>query len=155
MAPAAAPRPAVQRGQHKNVVFFVSSHEDSTFKAEEERKQQNVSGELGINSDSSTRRDNSCLTAANSSSSNLSPQYGQDSFNNLFSNPNQPLHLSHNSTCLHISPNPPDSTSNSKPPTMPLTHREQFGSLYLLVDTAVGILEKEDALQSCRLTSCA
>ena len=26
-APAAAPRPAVQRGQHKNVVFLVSSHD--------------------------------------------------------------------------------------------------------------------------------
>jgi len=36
----------------------------------------------------------------------------------------------------------------------PLSHREQFKSLYLLAD-AVGLLEKEEMLRSCDATSCA
>jgi len=36
-----------------------------------------------------------------------------------------------------------------------LSHREQFRSLYLLVDAAVGLLEKEERLRRCEATSCA
>ena len=91
-----------------------------------------------------------------SSSSSTSPQSAQDPSNNLYSNsnPDQPLDMSRNS-CLFLSLKPSSSSSTSTSPTPPPTHREQFRSLYLLVDAAVGILEKEDALQRCQATSCA
>jgi len=38
--------------------------------------------------------------------------------------------------------------------TTPASHREQFKSLYLLVDAAVGLLEKEES-RRCEATSCA
>ena len=41
------------------------------------------------------------------------------------------------------------------PHMSPLSHREQFKSLYLLVDAAVGLLEKEESLRRCQATSCA
>ena len=43
----------------------------------------------------------------------------------------------------------------SAPHMSPLSHREQFKSLYLLVDAAVGLLEKEESLRRCQATSCA
>ena len=45
-------------------------------------------------------------------------------------------------------------SSNQSPYTNPASHREQFKSLYLLVDAAVGLLEKEESLR-CEATSCA
>jgi len=63
----------------------------------------------------------------------------------------QPIDMSKNSClfqCTHQHTNP------NSPPS-PDSHREQFKSLYLLVDAAVGILEKEDALRRCQETSCA
>jgi len=96
----------------------------------------------------------SSSSSSSSSTSSNSPQSAQDPSNNLYSNPNpdQPLDMSRNS-CLFLALKPSGSTSTS--PTPPPTHREQFRSLYLLVDAAVGILEKEDALQRCQATSCA
>ena len=76
--------------------------------------------------------------------------------NHLYSSPtdpDQPLDMSRNS-CLFLSLKS-STTSTTRSPTPPPTHREQFRSLYLLVDAAVGILEKEDALQRCQATSCA
>jgi ssDNA-specific exonuclease RecJ len=45
-------------------------------------------------------------------------------------------------------------SSNQSHYTNPASHREQFKSLYLLVDAAVGLLEKEESLR-CEATSCA
>lgn len=45
-------------------------------------------------------------------------------------------------------------SSNQSPYTNPASHREQFKSLYLLVDAAVGLLEKEES-RRCEATSCA
>ena len=45
-------------------------------------------------------------------------------------------------------------SSNQSPYTNPASHREQFKSRYLLVDAAVGLLEKEESLR-CEATSCA
>ena len=101
-----------------------------------------------------TSSSSSSSYSSSSSPSSTSPQSAQDPSNNLYSNPNpdQPLDMSRNS-CLFLALKPSGSTSTS--PTPPPTHREQFRSLYLLVDAAVGILEKEDALQRCQATSCA
>ena len=88
------------------------------------------------------------LVTSSPSTTTISPQSTQDpSTNNLYSNPNpdQPLDMSRNS-CLFLSLKSSGSTASTSP-TPPPTHREQFRSLYLLVDAAVGILEKEDALQ--------
>ena len=96
------------------------------------------------------------LVTSSPSTTTISPQSTQDpSTNNLYSNPNpdQPLDMSRNS-CLFLSLKSSGSTASTSP-TPPPTHREQFRSLYLLVDAAVGILEKEDALQRCQATSCA
>ena len=80
----------------------------------------------------------------------------REPYNHLYSSPtdpDQPLDMSRNS-CLFLSLKS-STTSTTRSPTPPPTHREQFRSLYLLVDAAVGILEKEDALQRCQATSCA
>merc|ERR1712038_970923 len=45
-------------------------------------------------------------------------------------------------------------SSNQSPDPNTASHREQFKSLYLLVDAAVGLLEKEESLR-CEATSCA
>ena len=45
-------------------------------------------------------------------------------------------------------------SSNQSQYTSPASHREQFKSLYLLVDAAVGLLEKEES-RRCEATSCA
>ena len=45
-------------------------------------------------------------------------------------------------------------SSNQSPYTTQASHREQFKSLYLLVDAAVGLLEKEES-RRCEATSCA
>jgi len=111
-------------------------------------------GPTPANSNPSTLSLVTSSPSSSSTSSTTSPQSAQDPSNNLYSNPNpdQPLDMSRNS-CLFLSLKPSGSTSTS--PTPPPTHREQFRSLYLLVDAAVGILEKEDALQRCQATSCA
>lgn len=46
-------------------------------------------------------------------------------------------------------------SSNQSPDPNTASHREQFKSLYLLVDAAVGLLEKEESLRRCQATSCA
>jgi len=46
-------------------------------------------------------------------------------------------------------------SSNQSPDPNNASHREQFKSLYLLVDAAVGLLEKEESLRRCEATSCA
>ena len=46
-------------------------------------------------------------------------------------------------------------SSNQSPDPSTASHREQFKSLYLLVDAAVGLLEKEESLRRCQATSCA
>jgi len=109
-------------------------------------------GPTAANSNSSTL---SLVTSSPSSTSSTSPQSAQDPSNNLYSNsnPDQPLDMSRNS-CLFLSLKPTNGSTLTSP-TPPPTHREQFRSLYLLVDAAVGILEKEDALQRCQATSCA
>lgn len=71
---------------------------------------------------------------------------------NTMENVDEPLDMSKNS-CLFKS-----DVKNSPPVSNTSTishHREQFRSLYLLVDAAVGILEKEDASRRCQATSCA
>lgn len=71
------------------------------------------------------------------------------------SDPNQPLDMSKKTNAAF---NPANKCSN---PTLPahlstgLSHREQFKSLYLLVDAAVGLLEKEERSRRCEATSCA
>ena len=90
-----------------------------------------------------------------STTTTASPEPREPS-NHLYSSPtdpDQPLDMSRNS-CLFLSLKS-STTSTTRSPTPPPTHREQFRSLYLLVDAAVGILEKEDALQRCQATSCA
>jgi len=72
--------------------------------------------------------------------------------NQLFESSDQPIDMSRNSNLFQF---PPKSTSATTSNSSISSHREQFRSLYLLVDTAVGILEKEDALQRCQATSCA
>ena len=73
------------------------------------------------------------------------------------SDPNQPLDMSKKTAAF----NPANKCSNSQPQSLPphltagLSHREQFKSLYLLVDAAVGLLEKEERLRRCDATSCA
>jgi len=64
----------------------------------------------------------------------------------------QPIDMSKNS-CLFQCSNQHSTATRSL--SSPESHREQFKSLYLLVDAAVGILEKEDALRRCQATSCA
>jgi len=63
----------------------------------------------------------------------------------------QPIDMSKNSCLFQCSLQ----HSTASPLSSPESHREQFKSLYLLVDAAVGILEKEDALRRCQATSCA
>jgi len=106
-------------------------------------------GPIAANSNPTT------LSLVTSSSFSPSPQSTQDPSDNQYSNPNpdQPLDMSRNS-CLFLSLKPSGGSTPTSP-TPPPTHREQFRSLYLLVDAAVGILEKEDALQRCQATSCA
>ena len=71
------------------------------------------------------------------------------------SDPNQPLDMSKKTAF-----NPANKCSNpaqSLPAHLSsgLSHREQFKSLYLLVDAAVGLLEKEERSRRCEATSCA
>lgn len=85
------------------------------------------------------------------------PQFrGQDTTDQLCDSSDssdQPIDMSRNSCLFQFSLKP---SSDTSPPSPAVTsHREQFRSLYLLVDAAVGILEKEDALQRCQATSCA
>jgi len=61
----------------------------------------------------------------------------------------QPLDMSKKTVLPCQNTSQPDNTS----PTY-LSHREQFKSLYLLVDAAVGLLEKEEALRRCQPTPC-
>jgi len=63
----------------------------------------------------------------------------------------QPIDMSKNSGLFQCGQQHSIRPSNPSPES----HREQFKSLYLLVDAAVGILEKEDALRRCQATSCA
>jgi homeobox protein TGIF1 len=83
---------------------------------------------------------------------NPSPAHSRPSSPLYSANPpsDQPLDMSRSSCLFQFS-----LKQTSAPTTEPPSHREQFRSLYLLVDAAVGILEKEDALHRCQATSCA
>ena len=68
----------------------------------------------------------------------------------------QPLDMSRNSCLFQFSlKHSSTSPSSSSPSTSTSSHREQFRSLYLLVDAAVGLLEKEHTSPRCQATSCA
>ena len=86
----------------------------------------------------------------NQTPSPTKPQNGNQQ--ELFSqSTDQPIDMSKNSCLFQCSLQ----HSTASPLSSPESHREQFKSLYLLVDAAVGILEKEDALRRCQATSCA
>lgn len=65
----------------------------------------------------------------------------------------QPLDMSKTSCLFQYTMN--HNPQTSRPSSDDSTHREQFRSLYLLVDAAVGILDREDASRKCQATSCA
>ena len=71
------------------------------------------------------------------------------------SDPNQPLDMSKKTAAAFPSVKCSNSTAALPPHLTALSHREQFKSLYLLVDAAVGLLEKEERLRRCEATSCA
>jgi len=65
----------------------------------------------------------------------------------------QPLDMSKKPVHQVLGQGPNTRVQGARPNT--LSHREQFKSLYLLVDAAVGLLEKEESLRRCQATSCA
>jgi len=67
--------------------------------------------------------------------------------------PDQPLDMT-KKTSVHCQDFSKQS-SNLSPDPNTASHREQFKSLYLLVDAAVGLLEKEESLRRYQATSCA
>ena len=126
-------------------------------------KQRYDSGESGIFSVT-----DQCTCSSGSHGSNLSCQHCSTS-----STPSSPLQSRLQDTASRlpslVTDQPLDmskkaavqaaTTVNScsiKPQAVaPLSHREQFKSLYLLVDAAVGLLEKEESLRRYQATSCA
>jgi len=89
-----------------------------------------------------------------SSSSSLvsSPEKSVESNMNHLTDNDQPLDMSKTSCLFQYNISQNDQTSISSHDS---SHREQFRSLYLLVDAAVDILEREDASRNCLPTSCA
>ena len=71
------------------------------------------------------------------------------------SDPNQPLDMSKKTAAFPGASVKCSNTAALPPHLSALSHREQFKSLYLLVDAAVGLLEKEERLRRCEATSCA
>ena len=68
----------------------------------------------------------------------------------------QPLDMSKKAVQAATNPGQAVTSCSIKPQAVaPLSHREQFKSLYLLVDAAVGLLEKEESLRRYQATSCA
>lgn len=150
-----------------------SSDEEMDFEDTEPKlvlnKQRYESGESGIYSDSQSS-ENSCSCGAKTCAHSSVPPAPPSASMRLSPPPfplvtpaptqssdtpphpaDQPLDMSRNSCLFQFSLQHPSATS----PTPTSSHREQFRSLYLLVDAAVGILEKEDALQRYQATSCA